>query len=348
MGSTVYNLPATFKHHSDTSATCPPRAHLDTAALRTAKKVFRVPKYKTVQDIADVVADDESRNAELGSGGVDLTHADTYSMSGKGKERETTPDPDVRSAKRRKVAHDFAFLQTSLPHSIQPDISPSTSGFAVPSSDLLKCIHHFACNYYSDRGQLFNASRTYRKAKKQRRLAKLAAKEQQTSVEDGANSGEEEGPDASTDPPQTTHLDRRRDMYKTMDGSALLAIGMLLQEHIARVLTARIPDGWEQGELDGYEDGGEDDETSGGHDLEEEGEDEDTGEVDDEDEDEGGGEDEDEDEDADEDGDGKGAGAGDLDEAKDPDEDGEDPGSEDPDEWGPRDDRSESDEEDSE
>ncbi|KAJ7634130.1 hypothetical protein DFH06DRAFT_1221183 [Mycena polygramma] len=282
MGSTVYNFPVTFKHHSDTSANCPPRARFDTAALRTAKKVFKVPKYETVQDIAD----DESRDAELGFSGVDLTHVDTYSMSRKGKERETTARP-----------------------------RPITQ----------------------DRGQLFNASRTYRKAKKQRRLAKLAAKER-PSLEDDANSGEEEGPvpDAGTDPPQTTHIDRRRDMYKIMDGSCSIGHRYLRIYHIyffspRGVMTMRrkvktrmkMTMTIKTKTMMETEDGDEDEDGDG-----------------------------DGDEDKDEDADGDGDGDGDLDEDEDPDEDGEDPGSDennidDPDEWGPRDDRSESDEEDS-
>ncbi|KAJ6581369.1 hypothetical protein B0H19DRAFT_1114881 [Mycena capillaripes] len=267
------------------------RAHSDARGHRLGKDAFSVPKYRTVQDVAD----DGSRDEEFDFSADFSMDFGPSPPNGKGKEKETTPDPDSRSAKRRKVAHDFGFLETSLPHAVQTTTSSSPSAFAVPSSvimftifslssfrralqDLLKCIHHFACNYYSDRGQLFNASRTYRKAKKQRRLARLAAKEKPRPQD--ASSGEEEpAPDADTDPPKT-QKDRRRDMYKVMDGSALLAIGtstssqlfycvnsvqgMLLQEHIARMLAPRIPDGWEQGILDESEEEEEEEEPPNG------------------------------------------------------------------------------------
>lgn len=90
------------------------------------------------------------------------------------------------------------------------------------SQDLLKYIHHFACNYYSDRAQLFHESRTWRKERKERRAREAA--EAKVVAED-ANSDDEEGPEV--DAPSETVTPQRRDMYKTMDGSALLAIGTL-------------------------------------------------------------------------------------------------------------------------
>ncbi|KAJ7245120.1 hypothetical protein B0H12DRAFT_1235849 [Mycena haematopus] len=223
-------------------------------APKNKRDAFRVPKYKTVQDVAD----DGSQDEMFDFTGVDLTQTCTTSGKRQEKETEVSSEAEGRSGKRRKVAHDLSFLETSLPHAFQAS-APSVpqSAFAVPSSDLLKYIHHFACNYYSDRGQLFNESRTWRKGRKERKLAKLAAKAKLLTEE--ANSDEEEGPapEADADLPKTLTLPRR-DMYKTMDGSALLAIGMLLQEQIARILTPRIPDGWEQGDFD--ESGGEDEE----------------------------------------------------------------------------------------
>ncbi|KAJ7066755.1 hypothetical protein C8F01DRAFT_1366201 [Mycena amicta] len=129
------------------------------------------------------------------------------------------------SRKRRKPTNDLRFL----------DALPGLSHFPAPSSDLLKCVHHFASNYYAERGQLFNDSRIYRKAQKQRRLAKKARLETQAEEED----------ESEENSPEKVKTTRRRDMYKTMDGSALLAVGMLLQEHIARTLATRIPADWE-------------------------------------------------------------------------------------------------------
>ncbi|KAF8638092.1 hypothetical protein AX17_002453 [Amanita inopinata Kibby_2008] len=37
----------------------------------------------------------------------------------------------------------------------------------------------------------------------------------------------------------------QQDMYKVLDGSALMAIGMLVQEHVARLVRPEVPEGWE-------------------------------------------------------------------------------------------------------
>ncbi|KAF7370724.1 hypothetical protein MSAN_00705600 [Mycena sanguinolenta] len=225
-------------------------------APKRKRNAFRVPKYKTAQ----AVVTDENQDEEFDFTGVDLTQTGTTNRKGKGKEPEIPPAAEGRSTKRRKIAHDLDFLETSLPHATQPSGSfAPQSAFAVPSSDLLKYIHHFACNYYSDRGQLFNESRTWRKGRRERKLAKLAAKAKLNSEEEEGTASE---PDA--DLPKTV-IPPRRDMYKTMDGSALLAIGMLLQEQIAQILAPKIPDDWEEGgfEESGPEDDGKDTDVQG-------------------------------------------------------------------------------------
>ncbi|KAJ7355408.1 hypothetical protein DFH08DRAFT_852407, partial [Mycena albidolilacea] len=240
--------------HSQTEVSSRPRpqntrrSRITKDAFTTPKSksdAFGIPKYKTVQNVVD----DESEDQEdIDFTGVGPFYMGKFSVNGKGKEKEAIAAPEGRSPKRRKVAHDLGFLETSLPHATTP-ASASDSAFAVPSSDLLKYIHHFACNYYSDRAQLFHESRTWRKKRKERR-AKEAAKAKL--IAEDANSDDEEGHDEEgpeVDAPSETVTPQRRDMYKTMDGSALLAIGMLLQEHIARILAPRIPDGWEQGNL---------------------------------------------------------------------------------------------------
>ncbi|KAJ6518691.1 hypothetical protein C8R45DRAFT_1065630 [Mycena sanguinolenta] len=216
-------------------------------APKNERIAFRVPKYKTAQ----AVVDDASQDEEFDFTGVDLARTGTTNAKGKAKEPETPPAAEGRSTKRRKVAHDLDFLETSLPPATQAsDSFASQSAFPVPSSDMLKYIHHFACNYYSDRGQLFNESRTWRKGRKDRKCAKLAAKAKLLAEES-------KGPVPDADLPKTV-VPLRRDMYKTMDGSALLAIGMLLQEQIAQILAPKIPDDWEQGNF--AESGGEDEE----------------------------------------------------------------------------------------
>ncbi|KAL1695641.1 hypothetical protein GGG16DRAFT_121455 [Schizophyllum commune] len=144
-----------------------------------------------------------------------------------------------------------------------PDLVPSTNELDLPSGDLLKCIHHFASKYYTERGMLLNASRDYRRERKERRKnatrqptytpegdeGEPAVEEEQ--YEDGhpavdEQEVDEEGTNASAPPPPTKRRKRgkayaessklSRDMYKVMDGSALMALGLLLQEHIAQTM----------------------------------------------------------------------------------------------------------------
>ena len=177
--------------------------------------------------------------------------------------------------------------------------------YLVTLEDLLKSIHYFAANYYSERGQLLNISREDRAKRKAKRLEKRAerqAAEGRGSVditasrssspqktqkphhgsddEDDFDSEDEDGEededkddseedeeyeDTSRKEKKLSKRDqgpRFRDMYKVFDGSALMAIGlsfshlvppnadslyvgMIVQEHVTRLLEPRVPDGWE-------------------------------------------------------------------------------------------------------
>ncbi len=103
----------------------------------------------------------------------------------------------------------------------------------------MKCIHHFASNYYSERGQLSNSTRDYRRNRKARQLAKLDNKshvkvrgEGEKREEKGDT--EEDNADEEDSSPARKRARHRRekylfwDMYKIMDGSSLMAIGLSL------------------------------------------------------------------------------------------------------------------------
>ncbi|KAF9498872.1 hypothetical protein BDN71DRAFT_1587218 [Pleurotus eryngii] len=158
--------------------------------------------------------------------------------------------------KRREIVQDLDFLEVSQ------DTVDSPSTLPLPSSDLLKCIHHFASNYYNERGQLLNSTRDYRRNRKARQLVKLHSKtldrtrgevqrlEEKGDVE-GVDDEDDEEEEEDPSPPRKRFRYSRekymfRDMYKIMDGSSLMAIGMLLQEHVAQLLTPKIPEGWEE------------------------------------------------------------------------------------------------------
>jgi len=141
----------------------------------------------------------------------------------------------------------------------------------VPSSDLLKCVHHFASQYYSARGLLTDRSREYRREVRQRKsrdvLAQAAAAgvacadADANSTADDPPSGDEEEEidfgqevrhhegvvkDSGVDKGKGTPSESVPDMYRAFDGPALMAIGMLLQEHISTLLKPNVPLGWEE------------------------------------------------------------------------------------------------------
>jgi len=131
-----------------------------------------------------------------------------------------------------------------------------------PSPELLKCIHHFASRYYQEKGVLSDKSRDYRDERKARRSKKSEANiHYQTTIKpalwtrhsslDGDGEEQYEGDEdewEDEDENQTEDAEERenpsrqeqhsKDMYKALDGSALVAIGIILQEQIAHTMTA--------------------------------------------------------------------------------------------------------------
>ncbi|KAL5487521.1 hypothetical protein ACEPAI_5629 [Sanghuangporus weigelae] len=207
-----------------------------------------------------------------------------------------------RAKKRKKFYEDFSFLiglQTNPPgfvvselasisnavspsqHVIRSEAAHSQPILPVPSSDLLKCVHHFASEYYTSYGCLYNAPKAAREATKIRKLARLrkaaARKASQRVIDEDTkglessdasvngsdgnvneignkadrieDSGRDGGTRGGTAGPRkrrkTSSKDMpRRDMYRAFDGSALMTIGMLLQEHVAELLRAEAPEDW--------------------------------------------------------------------------------------------------------
>ncbi|KAH9899394.1 hypothetical protein C8Q73DRAFT_638781 [Cubamyces lactineus] len=168
---------------------------------------------------------------------------------------------------------------------VAPGAAKVPSALPVPSSDLLKCLHYFASTYYTAMGQLSDATREVRKRRKARRLEKTKAVSVR-SRSHGAQSGElgNDEPQHSLEEEEfepsdeevgelmnEDHVEERRiddgtrnssrgrrkkgprqlqpmqkDMYKIFDGSALMALGMLFQEHVAEMVEPRVPEGWEE------------------------------------------------------------------------------------------------------
>ncbi|THH19943.1 hypothetical protein EW146_g1315 [Bondarzewia mesenterica] len=192
-----------------------------------------------------------------------------------GEAREPRRVPGKMAMKKRRFESELDFLgagvtsQSTFASDHARGEAGSESRFLpVPSSDLLKCIHHFASAYYASRFQLSDGTREYRLERKAMRLKRLedASKSQEHDAanefeEDGGDDNRDEdadtedeedsdGGDESTSPKvkgkgRTHKKQLGRDMYKIFDGSALMAIGMLLQEHVFQVLAPDIPPGWE-------------------------------------------------------------------------------------------------------
>jgi len=117
--------------------------------------------------------------------------------------------------------------------------------FADHEQELLKCIHHFASCYYQEKGVLSDRSRGHRDERKTRHSRKSAVNiHDQTTTkpalwtsdpsldadDDDDDEWEDEDDDESEDAEEDESSSRKerleKDMYKALDGSALVAIGI--------------------------------------------------------------------------------------------------------------------------
>ncbi|TDL30038.1 hypothetical protein BD410DRAFT_50512 [Rickenella mellea] len=188
-------------------------------------------------------------------------------------EGEDTGPKDPRAKKRRRFLEDLTYLDAPLERSSQEVESAANdaASLPVPSSELLKCIHYYASRYYTARGELFDAAKEARREKKVRKMERLKNEgsssrgstdgrenEEGVESEDGDEQENEDGnenTDSVTGRAETEEADSkgskvkkkvlRRDMYKAFDGSALMAIGMLIQEHIFSMMSTGPGEGWE-------------------------------------------------------------------------------------------------------
>ncbi|PVF98964.1 hypothetical protein CPB86DRAFT_326106 [Serendipita vermifera] len=178
---------------------------------------------------------------------------------------------DGESSRRRKRQRDRYFPEV-LPYLHPPGTSNGSreqhltrySGDGLPSSDLLKTIHHFASSYYTQRGLLKGASRTKRgksspngkesdTEQQSDSIREYSSQEGRTDGEGGSSSpslgnekelvprSREKGKGSTkvgymeglgAVPLDISHLNQEsssskvKDMYRAFDGSTLLLIGM--------------------------------------------------------------------------------------------------------------------------
>ncbi|KAH9031848.1 hypothetical protein EDB84DRAFT_1491679 [Lactarius hengduanensis] len=187
------------------------------------------------------------RPAPLDDGRVETVSSGQDVSSG--ESRRAKPRKDNRRKRRRLDPHDVEFLRDSGNVPGNADAVGETR-WPVPSSDLLKCVNYFACQYYAARGLLLDQSREYCREKEQRKA------EDRQKVRTGGSGdgpfvadGDSDGNAKKEDPHDrecTVSSKGLPGMYKALDGSALVAIGMLLQELVSTILKPNVPPGWEK------------------------------------------------------------------------------------------------------
>ena len=111
----------------------------------------------------------------------------------------------------------------------------------LTEQDLLKCLHHFAANYYSEKGQLIDSTRIARQKKRAKKKAKSAdpgsRSSSQSTMDSISGEGSDDGDTETSSTPSVTSqtskqkgrqgADLVKDMYKMLDGSALVALGRI-------------------------------------------------------------------------------------------------------------------------
>ncbi|KAK2464844.1 hypothetical protein APHAL10511_003143 [Amanita phalloides] len=157
-----------------------------------------------------------------------------------------------QARRRRDFEEDLDFLDASQ-HSSSMSAFGQKPCLPVPSSDLLKSIHYFTASLYTERGELLNLGKLYRAEKKLTSKSRMRQKKRrrvQKDDDDLRDGGDEEhdSDQAFSDPsssskPKTLHhpatharKKHQQDMYRVMDGSALMALGMIMQEHVAMLI----------------------------------------------------------------------------------------------------------------
>ncbi|KAH9065624.1 hypothetical protein EDB87DRAFT_1828554 [Lactarius vividus] len=164
-----------------------------------------------------------------------------------GESRRAKPRQNNRRKRRRLDSHDVEFLRDSGNVPGNADVVRETR-WPVPSSDLLKCVNYFACQYYTARGLLLDQSCEYSREKGQRKAddrhkVRASGNGDSPIVADGGNDENAKKEECEGAEVSSKGLPG---MYKAFDGSALVAIGMLLQELVSTLLKPNVPPGWEK------------------------------------------------------------------------------------------------------
>ncbi|KAI6135217.1 hypothetical protein EV401DRAFT_2063510 [Pisolithus croceorrhizus] len=231
------------------------RRKVDVVTDGRERETIRLSPEGDEDDAAMFVLRRRRRAKSKGEGKRD---ADEGESQGDGNEDKETDHEqlDTRTKRRLSFLQDFSFLdppEIVIGRSFESKDSSDTTGvsFSPPAPELLKSIHHFATCYYRERGQLSDRSGASRKEKRKgQNIHMVAAGETNMSEtddelwedrDDESGQGDDDDENAGKDNALATssHDDPDvKDMYKAFDGSALMAIGILIQEQIAHMLTS--------------------------------------------------------------------------------------------------------------
>ncbi|KAF9449039.1 hypothetical protein P691DRAFT_774949 [Macrolepiota fuliginosa MF-IS2] len=135
--------------------------------------------------------------------------------------------------KRRKFMENDSYITvlSQMSETVGKDLE-------MPSQDLLKNIHFFAAKYYDERDLLVNTAKRYRREKRLRKLGHLSG-----GVSDGTLDSRGPNP-LDTEQVADNDADGRRrkvnrDMYRVLDGSVLVALGVLAQEVVKKFVSSK-------------------------------------------------------------------------------------------------------------
>ncbi|KAF7776602.1 hypothetical protein Agabi119p4_4995 [Agaricus bisporus var. burnettii] len=171
---------------------------------------------------------DEDKEAEVG---------DEDSASGKRKRMRSRKYNNMGPIKRRRFFQDDSYIsaRSRMPESSRAELE-------IPSQDLLKNIHFLAAKYYDNRGLLENTAKRYRDMRRQQKRGQTSRSHSELTP-DASQSASNPGPSDIAPvvvEDQGTQRGRvSRDMYRVLDGSALLAIGILAQEMVKKLVSSK-------------------------------------------------------------------------------------------------------------
>jgi hypothetical protein len=189
--------------------------------------------------------DDNVEGETFDSAGIEASEEDGgfgAIRTDKGKGREVAPrhgDNTVVTGEQSSLKSSASGPELPIPSSVSlSSLSLFNPRVNISSKDLLQCIHHFASRYYSERDQLLNASKEYRMERKQKRLQRQNSIPMSSPTSPSQDQGSTEAEDSASERSTVSILRNgggdqsdkrlRRDMYRTMDGTVLMAISQFL------------------------------------------------------------------------------------------------------------------------